>query len=151
MDARTLGLFAAGGSLLLIAGAWMFEFMGYPPCKMCHWQRWPHYIAIVLGVLIFLRPKEIYYLLGSTAAFVTSAVGVFHTGVEKGWWEGPSSCTGSGALSGLSGADLLSTDGDFLVMCDQVSWAFLGVSMASWNAIFSAGLVLIWIAAAKRA
>ena len=43
------------------------------------------------------------------------------------------------------------TDGPRLVMCDQVSWEFLTLSMASWNALFSLGLALIWLAAARRA
>jgi len=89
-------------------------------------------------------------MLGSLATFVTAAVGVFHSGVEKKWWDGPSSCTGGG-LGGQSGAELLSTSGNLLIMCDEVSWSFIGISMASWNALFSFGLTLIWIAAAKRA
>jgi disulfide bond formation protein DsbB len=40
-------------------------------------------------------------------------------------------------------------DGPALVLCDQVSWAFLGLSMASWNAILSALLVLVWLRAAR--
>jgi len=77
---------------------------------------------------------------------VTGAIGVYHTGVERDWWEGPTSCTGSG----LTG-DLLSLDGPQLVMCDQVSWAMLGLSMASWNALFSFGLVFVWVSAALKA
>jgi disulfide bond formation protein DsbB len=150
MTAKQLGLLAALGSLALIAGAWTFEYFGYAPCQMCYWQRWPHYVAIGLGLVLLFKAHEIIYMLGSLAALITAAVGVFHTGVENGWWEGPSSCTGSG-LGGQSGSDLLSTSGDLLIMCDQVSWSLIGVSMASWNAIFSAGLCLIWIAAAKRA
>jgi disulfide bond formation protein DsbB len=34
-------------------------------------------------------------------------------------------------------------------MCDQVSWELLTISMAGWNALLSAALVLIWIAAAR--
>ena len=147
--AKNLGLLAAAGSLALIAGAWLFEAMGYAPCRMCYWQRWPHYAAIGIGALILVRPHQILYMLGSFAAFITSAVGVFHTGVEKKWWDGPSSCTGGG-LSGQSGSDLLSTSGDLLILCDQISWSFIGISMASWNALFSAGLVFLWMGAVKR-
>ena len=38
-----------------------------------------------------------------------------------------------------------------VVRCDEVAWRFLGLSMASWNAAFSAGLAVVWGVAAKRA
>jgi disulfide bond formation protein DsbB len=36
-------------------------------------------------------------------------------------------------------------------MCDQVAWQFAGLSMASWNAVFSALLVALWIGAYFKA
>ena len=36
----------------LLAGAWASQLIGgLYPCEMCHWQRWPHYGALVLAVL----------------------------------------------------------------------------------------------------
>ncbi|MCF7700513.1 disulfide bond formation protein B [Loktanella sp. M215] len=144
---NTLILVAAGGSALLLAGAFLFQFMGYLPCEMCLWQRWPHAAAVVIGALALAIPGAALPVLGALAAAITSGIGVFHSGVERGWWPGPSSCTGGGggALSG----DLLSTEGPRLIMCDQVSWELFHLSMASWNALFSALLVLVWIAAAR--
>ncbi|MGB6229666.1 MAG: disulfide bond formation protein B, partial [Litorimonas sp.] len=88
-------------------------------------------------------------LLGALAAATTAALGAYHTGVERGWWEGPSTCSGNaGELSGMSGADLLSFDtAKTLVMCDEVVWQFLSLSMASWNAILSVLLAGIWVSA----
>lgn len=149
MTARDTMLLAALGSAALLGGAFLFQLAGYPPCKMCLWQRWPHAIAILIGAIAFFAPNRVLAWLGALAAFVTGAIGVYHTGVEKKWWEGPTSCTGSG-LDGLSGTDLLATDGPMVVMCDVVSWQFLGLSMASWNAIISFALVAIWIMAARR-
>ena len=81
---------------------------------------------------------------------MTGATGVYHTGVERGWWQGPGSCTGGG-LSGLSGNDLLATDNIALpVMCDEVAWEFLSLSMASWNAVFSFAVMTVWLIAAQR-
>jgi disulfide bond formation protein DsbB len=141
---------AAVGSFTLLAGAYLFQALGYPPCTMCYWQRWPHMAAVGIGVLFFTFGARALAYLGACAAFATSAIGVYHTGVERKWWDGPSSCSGGGGLDGLSGADLLAIDGPVLVMCDQVSWAFLGFSMASWNALFSAILVIMWLIAAKN-
>ncbi|SEQ24431.1 Disulfide bond formation protein DsbB [Loktanella sp. DSM 29012] len=149
MTRQILILTAASGSALLLAGAYLFQFLGYLPCQMCLWQRWPHMAAIVIGVLALTLPLRVWAWLGALATAITSGIGVFHTGVERDWWEGPSSCSGGGG-SPLTG-DLLSTDGPRLIMCDQVSWELFTLSMASWNALFSALLCILWITAARRA
>lgn len=148
-----LGLLASGGSGLLLVGAWVFQMFGYAPCAMCLWQRYPHGVAIALGVILLLGLQHrIIYVLGALAALATAAIGAFHTGVERDWWEGPTSCTGSGLdLTNMSAESLLSTEGTSdLVMCDQVVWEFLTLSMASWNALLSAFLVIVWIMAARK-
>ncbi len=152
MTRKTLMLAAAGGSLALLLGAFMFQALGYAPCKMCIWQRWPHGAAIAIGGLVLMTgPLALWGIAGALSAATTGAIGVYHTGVERGWWEGPSSCTGGGnSLAGLSGADLLSLDAPVdIVMCDEVAWALFGVSMASWNALISFGLAAMWLYALK--
>ena len=140
---------AAFGSFALIACAFAFQSLGYEPCKMCLWQRYPHFIAIVLGVLalVLTRLQTQLAILGGIAALTTGAIGMYHTGVERDWWEGPTSCSGSGALDINN---LLSTDISSIIMCDDVVWSLMGLSMASFNALFSFALVGIWIAAARR-
>jgi len=150
MTRASLILLAAGGSLALLAGAFVFQALGYAPCAMCLWQRWPHAAAIAIGVLALALRGPALPLLGALAALTTAGIGIYHTGVERDWWEGPTSCTGSG-LGGLAGGDLLATDGPRLVMCDQVSWELLTLSMPSWNALFSLALVVVWLLAARRA
>ncbi|WP_019953661.1 disulfide bond formation protein B [Yoonia vestfoldensis] len=145
---RNLMVFLAGaGSFGLLAGAYLFQALGYPPCAMCLWQRWPHFAAIAIALLALRFGGRALPALGAVAAGTTAAIGVFHTGVERDWWDGPTSCSGGGSLQGLSGADLLAIDGPRVVMCDQVTWEFLALSMASWNAVLSFGLMAIWISA----
>ncbi len=138
---------AGAGSFGLLAGAYLFQALGYPPCAMCLWQRWPHFAAIAIALLALRFGGRALPALGAVAAGTTAAIGVFHTGVERDWWDGPTSCSGGGSLQGLSGADLLAIDGPRVVMCDQVTWEFLALSMASWNAVLSFGLMAIWISA----
>jgi len=138
-------------ALYCIGGAFVFQALGYAPCQMCLWQRWPHAAAILLGALaLALAPgRRALAVLGGLAALTTAGIGVFHTGVERDWWEGPASCGGE-SLGGLSGAELLSTDALLPVMCDEVAWELLGLSMASWNAVFSLGLAGLWFLAVLR-
>ena len=153
MTRKNLMLLAAAGSLALLLGAFGFQLLGYAPCKLCIWQRWPHGAAIAAGGLVLaMGPLLFLGLAGFLGALTTAGIGVYHTGIERGWWEGPADCTGAGdSLAGMSGTDLLSTDAPVdIVLCDEVAWAFLGLSMASWNAVISFGLALIWVAALRR-
>lgn len=153
MNARNMMLLAAGGSLALLLGAFFFQALGYAPCKLCIWQRWPHGVAIGAGALVLaLGPMLLLGVVGLAGALTTAGIGVYHTGIERGYWEGPADCTGAGdSLAGMSGADLLSLDVPVdIVMCDEVAWAFLGLSMASWNALASFGLAAIWFMALRQ-
>jgi len=149
MTRNRLILLATLGSTSLILGAWFFQYvLDYPPCQMCYWQRYPHFAAIAIGILA-LTALPVLAWLGALAATITSAIGVYHTGVQRDWWEGPSSCTGSGQdLGAMTGADLLAVEGPKLVLCDEVAWSMFGLSMPSWNAIISAVFVVFWIKAA---
>lgn len=147
LNRKTLISLASAGSAGLLGGAFVFQFLGFAPCAMCLWQRWPHGAAIVIGVIALITaPTRLLAWLGALAAGITGGLGVYHTGVERDWWEGPSSCTSSG---GLDAGNLLSMDGPKLVLCDQVAWELFGISMASWNALFSFALMAIWIIAAR--
>lgn len=150
MTQRNLALIAILGSVLLLGGAFVFQMLGYPPCKMCIWQRWPHAAAIFIGAAFYMLGQKALLWLGALAAAVTAGVGYFHAGVEKGWWEGPNSCT-SGSIEGLTPEELLEQILTApLVRCDEVAWAFAGISMAGWNGILSTLLMLIWIKAALQ-
>lgn len=143
------GIAAALGSLAILLGAFTFQAFGFAPCPMCIWQRWPHAIAIAIGILFVLFRIRLLALLGTLTMLVSAALGLFHAGVEQKWWPGPSSCTGSAdAFSGLSGADLLpGAGGDTgLVLCDEIVWDTwgVGITMAGWNFLFSLIFAALW-------
>lgn len=151
MSSRTLILLATGGSLALLLGAWGFQHLGgLAPCKLCLWQRWPHAAAVLVGGAALASRHWLLPLLGAIAALTTAAVGLYHTGVERGWWEGPSTCT-SGPIGGLSTEELMDQIMNApLVQCNEVVWSLAGLSMASWNAVLSLFLTLLWLMAAAK-
>lgn len=54
-------------------------------------------------------------------------------------------------MSGMTGSDLLNFDAaENIVMCDEVAWEMLGLSMASWNAVASIGFAVLWVMALTR-
>jgi len=144
--ARWLALLIPAG---LLGGALGSQYLGgLHPCEMCYWQRWPHGAAIVLAALAFLIPgrARTLTLLAAAAIAVSGAIGVYHAMVELGVLEGITTCTTTG---GGSLAEIMSTP---LVRCDQVQFAFLGISMAGWNAIISLGsaIVIFWLVWSAR-
>lgn len=152
MTRKTLILLAAGGSLAMLLAAWGFQYLGgLAPCAMCLWQRWPHVAAVAIGAAGIGVSAALVPLAGALAALTTAAIGLYHTGVERSWWEGPTSCT-SGSVAGMSPGELLDQIlAAPLVRCDEVAWQLLGLSMASWNALVSLGLAVIWLMAWRAA
>jgi disulfide bond formation protein DsbB len=145
-QARLLALLLPAG---LLGGALFSQYVvGLYPCEMCYWQRWPHAAAILLAIGALFSPLNAprtrpLVLMAALAIAISGAIGVFHAGVEIGWWEGITHCTATGASS-LQ--DILNVP---LVRCDQVQWAFLGISMAGWNAILSLGGAAVIVALAR--
>jgi len=143
-------------SLVLILGALGFQYIGgYPPCEICHWQRWPHIAAAVVGILGggavsvgMLQPKLAWPIAVLTIllAAVSGAIGVYHAGIEWQWWKGPTACTGP-AFQLMGKLNLNAR----VVMCDRAAWRMFGLSMAGYNAIISLGAAAIGLFLVRRA
>ena len=152
MTRRFLMLVAAAGSAGLLIGALGFQYLGgLPPCPLCIWQRWPHLVAALAGAVALAWPSRIVALVGAAGAAASSAIGTFHAGVELKLWEGLASCS-TGSIEGISAGDLLNPAVDVgrVVRCDDIAWQMFGISMAGWNALLSAALAALWLAAALR-
>lgn len=139
----------------LLAGALGSQYIGgLYPCEMCHWQRWPHYAAVVVAALAFATPPGLRRLLVILAALLiatSGAIGVFHAGVEYGWWAGITPCT-STVVPGKSMQETLSEIMRApMVRCDVPQWTLAGISLAGWNAIVSlVGAAAVLRLAVKR-
>ena len=82
------------GSLALLAGALAFQYLGgLAPCPLCIDQRWPHAIAIGLGLLLLAWPKRALAVLAGLTVLVGAGIAGYHVGIEQGWWPGPTTCT----------------------------------------------------------
>ncbi|MCH4894708.1 MULTISPECIES: disulfide bond formation protein B [unclassified Sphingomonas] len=148
--ARTLALLLP---LALMAGALGSQYLGgLYPCEMCHWQRWPHYAAIVLAAMAYAVPGRVnrraLVALAAVAIAISGAIGIFHAGVEYHWWEGITACTasftpGQDTLTAILNAPL--------VRCDAPQWTLFGISLAGFNALFSlGGAIAIWMLLRQR-
>jgi disulfide bond formation protein DsbB len=147
LQRRALGAMAGSAALLLAALA--FQYLGgLAPCPLCIWQRWPHAIALALGLLLLARPRRGLAVLAGLVVLAGAGIGLYHVGIEQHWWAGPTTCTAPdpGAVAPGELLDrILETP---VVLCDQIAWSWLGISMAGWNAILSLVLAWLWLRAA---
>ncbi len=152
---------AAASSAAILAGAYIFQWLGYPPCAMCWWQRYPHFAAVAIAIPALATRGRFWPLMGALSALSTAAIGIYHSGVERHWWAGPSSCTAAGdGIASMSIDALLDPTADTgqVVLCDQISWRLsdmipweaLDLTMPNLNAAASLLFALIWLAAARR-
>jgi disulfide bond formation protein DsbB len=152
---RQVALAVALGAAATVGGALIFEHaFGYAPCKLCLIQRNPYYVAIPLGLAAALLPPR-YTRAGLwllTLIFVISAgLGAYHSGVEWGFFAGPSDCGGgSGAGAGNVGDFLNQLQSTRVVSCTEAAWRFLGLSLAGWNVLISLALSAFAAMAAAR-
>lgn len=146
-----LVLIATAGSAAMLLGAFGFEHIGnLPPCAMCIWQRWPHGIVIILGMIAYLTGNRGLALLCGLIILTGAGIGFFHAGVEQGWWEGPSTCT-AGSIQGLTTEQLMEQIQNApLVRCDEIPWSLFGLSMAAWNGLISLGLAGLWLLSLRK-
>lgn len=137
----------------LLAGAYGSEIWGgLYPCELCWWQRYAHFAALGFALVSLLmkgapdRGRSMVWL-AALAILVSGGIGAYHAGVEAGVFEGFTQCT-STSSAGMSTDEMLK---DLfarpLVRCDEIQFAFLGISMAGWNAILSlpGALAVLWL------
>jgi disulfide bond formation protein DsbB len=135
-----------------LAGAWFFQLvLDIRPCPLCLEQRYVYYLAIPLGALIALAAaKDVTraVLLGGLAilglaALGNAVLGTYHAGVEWGFWQGPTDCSGPIGDLGNAGSLLQRLDTVKVIRCDEVQWRFLGLSLAGYNALISLAMAAI--------
>ncbi len=132
---------------LLLGGAYISQFVfGLFPCEMCWWQRYPHFLALALGLLAAFTPqgqiglKRALFALAALAILASGLIGGFHAGVEYDWWEGITGCATNVAAGGSALENIMNAP---IVRCDVAPWSFLGISLAGWNFIISASAACV--------
>lgn len=127
----------------LLGGAYISQYgFGLYPCEMCWWQRYAHFAALALAVVaLLLRGNRALVMLAAVAIGISGLIGLFHAGVEYGWWQGFTACTASPLASGGNPLDAIMNAP--MVRCDVAQWSLFGVSLAGFNFLFSVGAALV--------
>ncbi len=152
MTRTQLLLLVLAGCVLSLGGAFFYQYvLAILPCHLCLLQRYPFAVMGVLALLALVIPGKFLPQMGALAALVNVGLGIYHSGVERKFWAGPSSCTGGQDLTKLSGSDLLSTDfGVATVMCDEINYSIMGLTFANVNVVLSLVLFALWARAVRK-
>jgi disulfide bond formation protein DsbB len=145
-------------SALALGGALAIEHIGgIRPCPLCLEQRIAYYAAVPLALIaawlagrmpLAARLLLVALALGFAA---NAALGVYHAGIEWGWWPGPGECSGMAPLATTPGELMESLNKPSVVRCDAAALRILGISLAGYSALLSAGLAAVAaIGAVKR-
>ena len=146
MTTKQLITIASFSSMAVLLGAYSFEYIGgFIPCKLCYWQRYPHFLIIFIFPLFYFFQMRSLIFVGMVSMLVSTILAFYHVGVEQKYWPGPNSCTNS-SIEGLTTDQLIAQIMSApLVRCDEIAWDLIGISMAGWNALISFCLFLTWL------
>src|SRR6266851_2198929 len=80
---------------------------------------------------------------------IAAGLAFYHVGVEQHWFAGPDACTGASAATGSIEEFRARLMAQQPVRCDEPQWALFGVSLAGWNLLASAALVIFCLLALR--
>ncbi len=144
--ALTAALAVTAIAAATLAGAWFFQLaLDIRPCELCLAQRYTYYAVVPLGALIALAAAKdaprgalvAGLAIVALATFGNAGLAAYHSGVEWGFWPGPTACTGPVGNLGSAGNLLERLDTVKVVRCDEVQWKFLGLSLAGYDVLIS--------------
>ena len=140
-------------SILSLSIAYFIQYvLGHKPCNLCIIERIPYIAAIILISLIFILNRYqkiilslilIFFLFGAVVSF-------YHFGIEQGFFSESLVCD-LGNSQPLNKEDLLNQlKKTEIVSCKDVTFRFLGLSLATINTVISLILSGIIISVIKN-
>ena len=129
-------------SIALIA-EYFFEIL---PCKMCLYQRYPYYFIIIFS-LIYLFTKKTplawYYWIINFSFIIGLFISLWHVGIEQKILPGLSGCSNiiekTSSLKNLK-EQIINQN---IINCNEITWSFMGISMATYNSLLLMMLLLL--------
>ena len=127
-------------SILSLSIAYFIQYvLGHKPCNLCIIERIPYIAAIILISLVFILNKYqkiisslilIFFIFGVVVSF-------YHFGIEQGFFSESLVCD-LGNSQPLNKEDLLNQlKKTEIVSCKDVTFRFLGLSLATINTVIS--------------
>ena len=127
-------------SILSLSIAYFIQYvLGHKPCNLCIFERIPYIAAIILISLIFILNKyqKIISSLILIFFFFGAVVSFYHFGIEQGFFNESLVCD-LGNSQPLNKEELLNQlKRTEIISCKDVTFRFIGLSLATINTIIS--------------
>ena len=128
-------------SILSLTIAYYIQYiLGHKPCNLCLIERIPYLSAIILISLILIINKFERVIAGIVMLlFMFGAViSFYHVGIEQGFFSESLICDIESTNENLSKEDLLKQlENKSAISCKDVTYRFLGLSLATINTVIS--------------
>ena len=128
-------------SIITLAIAYYIQYiLGHKPCNLCLIERIPYISAVILISIIFIINKFERIIAGILMVFFIfgALVSFYHFGIEQGFFSESLVCDLGNSGNTLSKDDLLKQlESNSSISCKDVTFRFLGLSLATINTIIS--------------
>jgi disulfide bond formation protein DsbB len=128
-------------SVLSLSIAYFVQYvLGHKPCNLCLVERIPYLASVILITLIFMINKFEKVILTTILLFFIfgAIISFYHVGIEQGFFSESLVCNLGNSESNLTKKDLLKQlENSNIVSCKEVTFRFLGFSLATINTIIS--------------
>jgi len=127
-------------SILSLSIAYFIQYvLGHKPCNLCLIERIPYLASVILVSLIFIMNRFEKIIAGIVLLFFLfgALVSFYHVGIEQGFFSESLVCNLGISEDNLSKEQLLKQLKNPSISCKDVTFRFLGLSLATINTIIS--------------
>ena len=128
-------------SFLSLAIAYFVQYiLGHEPCNLCLVERIPYLASLILISIVFIINKFekviasivlLFFIFGSVVSF-------YHVGIEQGFFSESFVCDSGSSNGDMSKEDLLKQlQNKPQISCEEVTFRFFGLSLATINTVIS--------------
>ena len=136
-------------ALALVVALALQYLGGLAPCHFCVLERYPYAaIAVVGGTTLLLRQDRPGLVLVAFLLLGEAGLALYHVGVERGIFQLSAGCIAGSNATTVE--ELRAQLMNAAPTCDRVTAAFLGLSLATWNALLALGLLALACVALVR-
>ena len=127
-------------------------FLGYKPCILCKYQRVPYILGLIIALFGFVKPSNKRVIIFIFLTFLISmTLSGYHVGIEQEFFSESLVCDPGVINENMSKEELLKQlEMNTAISCKDVTFRFLGLSLATINTIISIFLSCIMFKVIKN-
>ena len=133
-------------SIFSLGVAYFVQYiLEHKPCNLCLIERLPYISSIIIILLVLILKKFEKFIIFLLALTFISAtlISFYHFGIEQGFFKESLVCDSNNVINNLTKESLLKELQKKIISCKDVSFTFLGLSLATINTIISLVLSVI--------